>query len=168
MPHFETLNLSEENKENIPPSILQKDLSNLTNYFDCKFKDYQDYLNYFRTYLTNWIEDPSYHSFKVHYCQHHLLTQQCKDFDDLIKETQKMREYTAQIDHTQLHNAQQMLLSLSANGIEAHFLEVKQPKIKKSRKQEPLKCSICQLCYVYDHVAWCWGQTDGYTCQCSL
>ena len=94
MPHIETLNLCKGNKENIPLSLLQRDLSDLTDYFDCKFKDYQDYPDYFRAYLTNWIKDPSYHSFEVHYCQHHLLVQQCKDFDTLIKETQKMREYT--------------------------------------------------------------------------
>ena len=116
MPRIKTLDLSEENKENIPPSLLQRDLSNLIDYFDQKLKDYQDYLDYFRAYLTNWIEDPSYHSFEVYYCQHCLLIQQCKDFDILIKETQKMREYTAQMDCTQLHNGCQMLPSLSANG----------------------------------------------------
>ena len=38
MPHIETLNLSEENKENIPPSLLQRDLRNLIDYFDQKIK----------------------------------------------------------------------------------------------------------------------------------
>ena len=27
-------------------------------------------------------------------------------------------------------------------------------------------CPLCQLPYVYDHVAWCHGLTNGYTCRC--
>ena len=27
-------------------------------------------------------------------------------------------------------------------------------------------CSLCQLPYVYDHVAWYHGLTNGYTCHC--
>ena len=27
-------------------------------------------------------------------------------------------------------------------------------------------CPLCRLPYVYDHIAWCRGLTDGYTCQC--
>ena len=46
MPRIEELDLSEENKENIPPSLLNRDLSNITNHFDRKFKDYQDYLKF--------------------------------------------------------------------------------------------------------------------------
>ena len=27
-------------------------------------------------------------------------------------------------------------------------------------------CPLCRLPYVYDHIAWCRGLTDGYTCRC--
>ena len=27
-------------------------------------------------------------------------------------------------------------------------------------------CPLCRLPYVYDHIAWCHGLTNGYTCQC--
>ena len=36
MPHITELNLSEENKENIPPFMLHDNLNNLINYFDSK------------------------------------------------------------------------------------------------------------------------------------
>ena len=32
--------------------------------------------------------------------------------------------------------------------------------IKRTRN-----CPLCQLPYVYDHIAWCWGLTNGYTCH---
>ena len=64
-----------------------------------------------------------------------------------------MREYTAQIDCTQLHNTCQMLPSLSVNGFGTQLLEIEQPKAKKHRKQEPPTCSVCHLPYVYDHIA---------------
>ena len=28
------------------------------------------------------------------------------------------------------------------------------------------KCPLCQLPYIYNHIAWCWGLTNGYTCHC--
>ena len=33
--------------------------------------------------------------------------------------------------------------------------------IKRTRN-----CPLCRLPYVYDHIAWCWGLTNGYTCHC--
>ena len=33
--------------------------------------------------------------------------------------------------------------------------------IKRTRN-----CPICRLPYVYDHIAWCQGLTNGYTCRC--
>ena len=27
-------------------------------------------------------------------------------------------------------------------------------------------CTECRLPIKYDHIAWCRGETDGYTCQC--
>ena len=47
MPHITELNLSEENKEYIPPFMLCANLSNLIDYFDSKFKDYESYSTYF-------------------------------------------------------------------------------------------------------------------------
>ena len=47
MPHITELDLSEDNKENIPPFILHDNLNNLVNYFDNKFKDYKSYSTYF-------------------------------------------------------------------------------------------------------------------------
>ena len=47
MPRITKLDLSEENKESIPPFMLQDNLSNLVDYFDSKFKDYESYSTYF-------------------------------------------------------------------------------------------------------------------------
>ena len=33
--------------------------------------------------------------------------------------------------------------------------------IKRTRN-----CALCRLSYVYDHIAWCRGLTNGYTCHC--
>jgi hypothetical protein len=53
MPCITELNLSKENKEMIPLSLLEKDLSNIVDHFDQKFKDYQDYINYLQTNFSN-------------------------------------------------------------------------------------------------------------------
>ena len=51
MPHITKLDLSKDNKENIPPFMLHNNLNNLVDYFDNKFKDYESYSTYFRQQL---------------------------------------------------------------------------------------------------------------------
>lgn len=60
MPHIEEIDLFNNNKENIPPFFLRNDLSNIIKHFDHKFKDYQDYLNYFQTNLSDWTNDSDF------------------------------------------------------------------------------------------------------------
>ena len=73
MPHITELNLSKENKENIPPFMLCDNLSNLVDYFDSKFKDYESYSTYFHQQLPEWISKPTFKLFNAYYCQHQFL-----------------------------------------------------------------------------------------------
>ena len=47
MPHITKLDLSKDNKENIPLFMLHDNLNILVDYFDNKFKDYESYSTYF-------------------------------------------------------------------------------------------------------------------------
>ena len=58
MPHITKLNLSKENKENIPPFMLCDNLSNLIDYFDSRFKDYESYFTYFANNYPNRSVNP--------------------------------------------------------------------------------------------------------------
>ena len=40
------------------------------------------------------------------------------------------------------------------------------PQKEKAKKEFGDICPKCRRPYKYDHVAWAWGQTDGYTCRC--
>ena len=66
MPHITELDLSKENKENIPPFMLCDNLSNLIDYFDNKFKDYESYFTYFHQQLPKWISKPTFKLFNAH------------------------------------------------------------------------------------------------------
>ena len=68
MPHITELNLSKENKENIPLFMLCDNLNNLVNYFDNKFKDYESYSTYFCQQLPEWISKPTFKLFDAYYC----------------------------------------------------------------------------------------------------
>ena len=73
MPHITKLDLSKENKENIPPFMLHDNLSNLIDYFDSEFKDYKSYSTYFHQQLPKLISKPTFKSFDAYYCQHWFL-----------------------------------------------------------------------------------------------
>jgi len=143
MPRIEELDLSEENKENIPPSVLNHDLSNIVDHFDRKFKDYQDYLDYLRTNLSDWIKDPDFLLFDAHYCQHRLLSQQCEEFNKLLADTERMKIYASRMDATQKHNAKLTTPKLLNIGFGSRLLELERPKKKIPKKSTPPTCSTC-------------------------
>ena len=87
MPHITKLNLSKENKENISPFMLHDNLSNLIDYFDSKFKDYESYSTYLCQQLPKWISKPTFKLFDAYYCQDQFLLQQKKNYDSLLLHT---------------------------------------------------------------------------------
>ena len=70
MPHITELDLSKENKENIPQFMLHDNLNNLIDYFDSKFKDYESYSTYFCQQLPEWINETTFKLSDAYYCQH--------------------------------------------------------------------------------------------------
>ena len=50
-----------------------------------------------------------------------------------------------------------------------NLLELEYPKgLSPIRQPKPSVCPTCQLPYVYNHIAWCRGLTNGYTCRYNL
>ena len=87
MPHITRLDLSEDNKENIPLFMLHNNLNNLVNYFNNKFKDYESYSTYFCQQLPEWINKTTFKLFDAYYCQHQFLLQQKKNYNSLLLHT---------------------------------------------------------------------------------
>ena len=90
MPHITELDLSEENKENIPPFMLHNNLNNLVDYFD----DYKSYSTYFHQQLPEWINKTAFKLSNTYYCQHQFLLQQKKNYNSLLLHTQRMLDST--------------------------------------------------------------------------
>ena len=109
MPHITKLNLSEENKENIPPFMLCDNLSNIVNYLNNKFKYYKSYSTYFHQQLPEWISKPTFKLFDAYYCQHQFLLQQKKNYDSLLLYTQRMLDSTNSINWVQTYHAWQTI-----------------------------------------------------------
>ena len=105
MPHITKLDLSEDNKENIPPFMLHDNLNNLVDYFDNRFKDYKSYSTYFRQQLPEWINKTTFKLFDAYYCQHQFLLQQKKNYDSLLLHTQRMLDSTNSMNQIQTYHA---------------------------------------------------------------
>ena len=68
----------------------------------------------------------------------------------------------------QTYHTWQTIPKLLEEGFGTNLLELEYPeKSSPIRQQKPSKCPTCWLPYVYDHIAWCKRQTDGYTCKCT-
>ena len=168
MPHITELNLSKGNKENIPLFMLHDNLNNLINYFNNKFKDYKSYSTYFHQ-LPKWINKTTFKLFDTYYCQHQFLLQQKKNYDSLLLHTQRMLDSTNSMNRVQTYHAQQTIPKLLEEGFGIDLLELEyMARSSPIKHPRPSTCPTCRLPYVYDHIAWCRGQTDRYTCKCNL
>ena len=169
MPHITELDLSEENKENIPPLMLHDNLSNLVDYFDSKFKEYEGYSTYFYQKLPKWISKPTFKLFDAYYCQHRFLLQQKRNYYSLLLHTQRMLDSTNSMNRVQTYHAQQTIPKLLEEGFGTNLFELEYPERSSPiRQPKPSVCPTCWLPYVYDHIAWCRELTDGYTCRYNL
>ena len=62
---------------------------------------------------------------------------------------------------------QEISLSLDPNDIVVTTSPKPTPKpTSKALIKRTGNCPLCRLPYVYDHIAWCHGLTNGYTCCC--
>lgn len=174
MPHIQELDLSEENKENIPPHYSDSPSSyyrfhELADYFDKKFRTYLEYKTYVSLHLQEWAQDTDFRLFDAAYCHHRLNEKQLNQYTEIEKAIETMKETIHSSNQTQLANIRTILPKLRKKGFAEHIAKLEQPKEepkKKKRREEPAHCSKCRLPLVYDHIAWCRDQTDGYTCRC--
>ena len=149
--------------------MLHNNLNNLINYFNNKFKDYESYSTYFCQQLPEWINKTTFKLFDAYYCQNRFLLQQKKNYNSLLLHTQKMLDSTNSMNRVQTYHAWQTIPKLLEEGFGVNLLELEYPaRSSPIRQLKPSTCPTCWLPYVYDHIAWCRGQTDGYTCKCNL
>jgi hypothetical protein len=166
MPHIEEIDTSEENKENVPPGYPHPfNLDNLVEHFDKKFKNFEDYRTYVQTHLLEWAYDTDFRLFDAAYCQYRLNKNQEERLPTFLDAVHLMKQSTSEMIYTQLVNIDRLIPKLRLKGLQAKMRDVEKPRSKK--RKEPETCPSCRLPYVYDHIAWCRGLSDGYTCRCS-
>ena len=107
--------------------------------------------------------------FDAYYCQHRFLLQQKKNYNSLLLHTQRMLDSTNSMNQVQTYHARQTIPKLLEGGFATDLLELGyRERSSPIRQPKPSTCPTCQLPYVYDHIAWCREQIDGYTCKCNL
>ena len=186
--------LSDDNKENIPPTPepfnLEKDLISL---YDKEFSDPMLYHAHTQENLLDLINDTDLRLFDSAYCNHRLLAEQEKalhemrqSLNDMQNSLNMMISKTHRSDLRHIDNAQMRIPALVKKGLEHRLQKIlpKQPEtvprtpansvqsepalpmLAPSPKPKKGNCPDCRLPYQYDHVAWCRGQVDGWTCHC--
>ena len=84
----------------------------------------------------------------------------------------KMADDLAKTEHTQVSNIKQLIPELAKKNFEGRIrhtllgLAPPEPKTTISRPIADGTCSQCRLPFKYDHMAWCRGLSNGYTCRC--
>ena len=80
-----------------------------------------------------------------------------------------MLDSTNSMNRVQTYHAWQTISKLLEEKFGINLLELEYPaRSSPIRQLKPSTCPTCRLPYVYDHIAWCRGQTDRYTCKCNL
>lgn len=176
MPHIQEIDPSESNKEDTIPnyhpnsSSYHFNLDDIDKYFDNKFKTYAEYRTYVNLHLQEWALDTDFRLFDAAYCLHRLNEKQINQYTEIEKVIETMKETIHTSNQTQLANIRTLLPRLRKKGFAEHLTSLERPpeeqQKKKKRKEPPAECPKCRLPLVYDHVAWCRGLTDGYTCRC--
>lgn len=154
------MNHSEENKENTPPF----NYDNLVDYLDKKFDKYDDFKNYIEANFKEWHLDPDFRLFTYTYCHHRLMQTQLQQYLRMEQEILAVKTTTLTNNHTAITHAREHLVNLKQKGFDKHVARIENPP--KRPKKESKNCPKCRLPLNYDHVAWCRGFTDGYTCRC--
>ena len=77
-----------------------------------------------------------------------------------------MLDSTNSMNRVQTYHTQQTIPKLLEEGFGIDLLELEYlARSSPIRQLKPSTCPTCQLPYVYEHITWCRGQTDGYTCK---
>ena len=155
------MNHTEENKENIPPF----DYNGLITYFDRKFEKHDDYRTYIDTHLKEWADDTDFLFFNYAYCHHRLMEIQDQQCLRIEREMLSIKATARTNNETAIANANNFLSRLKRKGFDRCIAKIENPP--KRAAKEPVDCPTCRLPLKYDHIAWCRGLTDGYTCQCN-
>ena len=138
--------------------------------------------------------DTDLRMFDSAYCCHRLLSEQEKALKNMKLALTSMQTSidtmisdTHRFDVRHIHNACARIPALVKKGLEDRLQKIlpnQPPRIiiqpatpANSVQSEPLptpapapkpkkgNCPDCRLPYQYDHVAWCRGQVDGWTCR---
>src|SRR5271154_246651 len=161
MPHITEMD-SDNNKENQPPL----DYDTLL-YFDQKFPDYKEYRAYIENNLTDWLCDPDFRNLDAAYCHHRLTLGHIQALTAMAESLQKAIKQSQDLDNTQQDNFQKTMPNLVKNGAYKRIVKtlIKPPKPRNNSKKKGT-CPKCRLPYISDHIAWCRGLDNGYTCRC--
>jgi hypothetical protein len=175
------------------PFNIERDLVSL---YDKVFPDSGLYHLFVQQNLLDIIKDPDYLLFDSAYCCHRLLAGQEKalitmkqSLTNMQNALDKMLSDTQHFDRNHRDNARTKIPALVKKGLELKIKDIlperpvtttipprtpansvqSEPALPtRAPAPKPKKgnCPDCRRPYQYDHVAWCRGQTDGWTCRC--